>query len=155
MRIPFWTGFKYTRKDFLAIGLPTTGRCKNFCCYKWEKGISEEECNQSKRYWKPIRKRITQEGIKKHSIVTLDCGFNPPNLLDIGVVGAIRGRYTKILYLSGQVITVRKDQVFRFSRTCRIRQLRNFILLRHKRIQNKRKLRYNLRKRIPRSFVKA
>ena len=136
MRIPFWTGLKYTSDEFLTIGLPTTTKCKNFCCNKWEEGICEEECDYSKRFWEPIRESLTQEGIKKHSIVTLDCYFSPPNLLDIGVVDAIRGKYLQILYFSGKVITVKRDQVFRFPDTCRVYQLKFHILLRHKKGRN-------------------
>ena len=149
MRIPFWTGFKYTSDEFLTIGLPNTSKCKNSCCNKWVEGISGEECEGSKSYWDPIRKSLTQDNIKKHSIVTLDCYFSPPNLLDIGVVGAIRGNNIQILYLSGKEISVKRNKVFRFPDTCRVYQLKNHILLRHKKIKRKRKLRYNLRRKSP------
>ena len=145
--IPFWTGFIYTNKDFLSVAIPKTkfSNCKNICCQHWRRCITQAECTLVQNFWEPIRDQLAQENISKYDLVTLDCYFYPPNLLDVGVVASVGENKVQIWYLSGKVLNVRKDLVFKFPTSCRVSQLRPFIIKKHKRILKLRKARYNLR----------
>ena len=147
MRVPSWTGFRYKNKDFLEVAIPQCRRsnCKNVCCWDWTKCIRLEECAFIASYWDPIRKKLSQENINKYSLVTLDCYFTPPNLLNVGLVAKVRGNKVQIWFLTGRIITVDKSLVFKFPKGCRVEQLRPFIILKIKKDNKKRKLRYNLR----------
>ena len=146
--VPFWTGFQYKNKDFLELARPKVSNCKNICCKNWRQCISREECIVVSNIWDPIRNNLTQENIKEGCVVTLDCFFYPPNLLNAGLVAADRGNKVVIWYLTGKVVTVEKSVVFKFPDHSRVYQLRAFIVRKQRRIRKQKKEKNKLTKRI-------
>ena len=89
--IELWTQFRFGKgKQFLGIKRPKLSHCKNICCKQWKKCIEQEACISVENYWEPIREKLTQEGIERGSIVTLDCYFSPPNCLNAGLVDSVK-----------------------------------------------------------------
>lgn len=144
--IPFWTGFRYRNKDFLELAHPKISNCKNICCKNWKDCIIKEECIEVSNYWDPIRNSLIQDNIKKGCLVTLDCYFYPPNLLNIGLVAADQGNKVLIWYLTGETLTVEKSAVFKFPGHCRTYQLKAFIVRKHRIIRRKKKEKKELKK---------
>ena len=112
--VPFWTGFRYRNEDFLELALPRYSKCKNICCENWRECIIKEECMEISRIWDPFRNNLSQGRIKKGCVVTLDCFFYPPNLLNAGLVAATKGDKVEIWFLTGKTIIANKSAVFKF-----------------------------------------
>ena len=87
-----------------------------------------------------MRNNLSQDKIKKGCVVTLDCFFYPPNLLNAGLVAATKGDKVEIWFLTGKVEIANKSAVFKFPSSCRVYQLRAFIVRKHRIIKKKKKL---------------
>ena len=90
---------------------------KHKCCREWITCWANNECICTQIIWNPIREELYQGSAVPGKLVTLDCYFVPPNILEIGLVVKTNQDLIYIFYWSGDLIIREANNVFIFPDT--------------------------------------
>ena len=105
-----------TKKGLFLRLQNKVGKSKK-CCDNWKDCVFYSECLLSQILWSPIRSEFSQNNFELGRLVTTDCFFSPPNILDIGLVIDIKPNIILIYYWQGQVVALGRENLFVFPPT--------------------------------------
>ena len=84
------------------------------CCPNWRICWTNYECILIQITWNPVRVKLHQKDPSAGQLVTLDCYFVPPNILEIGLIVKINKEFIYIYFISGNLLIREIKDIFIF-----------------------------------------
>ena len=111
---------KNRKSKFKTKPDPWSSRFDNteyICCADWDTCWENSECISTQITWESVREGLYQRNPLPGKLVTLDCYFVPPNILEIGLIVKINRDLIYIYCWSGHLIIRELEKVFIFPDT--------------------------------------
>ena len=108
--------YRLTKKG-LFLKLQNKVPSSKGCCNNWIDCIPHSECLLAQVLWNPVRTNLSQEHFQIGRLVTTDCFFTPPNILEVVLIVDIKEDIIFTYSWKERIAATKKEGLFIFPDT--------------------------------------